>query len=68
MRHGRWYLLCWSHTKNARRLLGVYRITAIDVLDSHFTPPAGLGVAPRSGTVVNGAYGTSGERTAPGRP
>ncbi|MFI9034921.1 helix-turn-helix transcriptional regulator [Streptomyces sp. NPDC053726] len=40
VRHGRWYLLCWSHTKNARRVLRVDRVTAVDVLDDTFTPPA----------------------------
>ncbi|MEU9096027.1 helix-turn-helix transcriptional regulator [Streptomyces sp. NPDC087901] len=42
VRRGRWYLLCWSHTKNARRALRVDRIATIDVLDSVFAPPAGL--------------------------
>jgi predicted DNA-binding transcriptional regulator YafY len=31
VRHGRWYLPCWSHTKNARRVLRVDRVTAVDV-------------------------------------
>jgi predicted DNA-binding transcriptional regulator YafY len=42
IRHGRWYLLCWSHTKNARRVLRVDRVTTIDVLPDTFVPPAGL--------------------------
>lgn len=42
VRHGRWYLLCWSHTRNARRVLRVDRITHVDVLDSLCTPPPGL--------------------------
>ncbi|MFD9500620.1 helix-turn-helix transcriptional regulator [Streptomyces sp. NPDC060035] len=45
VRHGRWYLLCWSHTKDARRVLRVDRITGVDVLDSACTPPAGLNPA-----------------------
>lgn len=44
VRHGRWYLLCWSHTKNARRVLRVDRVTAVDVLadtnDAYTLPPA----------------------------
>ncbi|AXE77687.1 transcriptional regulator [Streptomyces atratus] len=40
VRHGRWYLLCWSHTKSARRVLRVDRVAAVDVLDDTFTPPA----------------------------
>ena len=42
VRQGRWYLLCWSHTNNARRVLRVDRITTVDVLDSAYIPPAGL--------------------------
>ncbi|MFC9244383.1 helix-turn-helix transcriptional regulator [Streptomyces sp. NPDC057136] len=42
VRQGRWYLLCWSHTKNARRVLRVDRITTVDALDSAYIPPAGL--------------------------
>lgn len=40
--HGRWYLLCWSHTRDARRVLRVDRITEVAVLDGTFTPPADL--------------------------
>jgi predicted DNA-binding transcriptional regulator YafY len=42
VRHGRWYLLCWSHTKEARRVLRVDRIDAVDVLDDTFALPADL--------------------------
>jgi predicted DNA-binding transcriptional regulator YafY len=42
IRHGRWYLLCWSHTKNARRVLRVDRVTAVDALPDTFVPPADL--------------------------
>jgi predicted DNA-binding transcriptional regulator YafY len=42
VRHSRWYLLCWSHAKNARRVLRVDRVTAVDVLDDTFAPPPDL--------------------------
>ncbi|MDX6345572.1 MAG: hypothetical protein QOF84_362 [Streptomyces sp.] len=42
VRHSRWYLLCWSHTKNARRVLRVDRVASVDVLEDTFVPPAGL--------------------------
>lgn len=42
VRYGRWYLLCWSHSRAARRLLRVDRIVAADVLDETFSPPADL--------------------------
>jgi predicted DNA-binding transcriptional regulator YafY len=42
VRHGRWFLLCWSHTKNARRVLRVDRVVTADVLTDTFTPPPGL--------------------------
>jgi predicted DNA-binding transcriptional regulator YafY len=42
MRHGRWYLLCWSHTKDARRVLRIDRVTKIDTLSDTFVPPAEL--------------------------
>jgi predicted DNA-binding transcriptional regulator YafY len=42
IRHGRWYLLCWSHTKNARRVLRIDRVTTIDVLPDTFIPPVDL--------------------------
>jgi predicted DNA-binding transcriptional regulator YafY len=42
LRHSRWYLLCWSHTAEARRVLRIDRIvTASQALET-FTPPAGL--------------------------
>ena len=46
--HGRWYLLCRSHTKDARRAYRIDRIDRIDrvrrvqVLDDTFTPPIDL--------------------------
>ena len=48
VRHGRWYLLCRSHTKDARRAYRIDRIDRIDrvrrvqVLDDTFTPPIDL--------------------------
>ena len=42
LRHSRWYLLCWSHTVDARRVLRIDRIvTAAQALET-FTPPTGL--------------------------
>ncbi|WP_222854227.1 helix-turn-helix transcriptional regulator [Fodinicola acaciae] len=42
LRHSRWYLLCWSHKKQARRVLRVDRISSVETLADSFTPPAGL--------------------------
>jgi predicted DNA-binding transcriptional regulator YafY len=42
VRYGRWYLLCWSHSREARRLLRVDRVSSVDVLDETFVPPADL--------------------------
>ncbi|WP_350276174.1 WYL domain-containing protein [Kribbella sp. HUAS MG21] len=42
VRRGRWYLLCWSHTKDARRVLRVDKITKVDPQPTDFTPPADL--------------------------
>jgi predicted DNA-binding transcriptional regulator YafY len=42
VRHGRWYLLCWSLTKNARRVLRLDRVATADILADTFTPPADL--------------------------
>ena len=39
---GRWYLLCWSHTSNAQRVLRVDRVASVAVLDETFVPPAAL--------------------------
>ena len=40
VRHRRWYLLGWSHGKNARRVLRVDRVRRVEVLDQDFhTPP-----------------------------
>jgi predicted DNA-binding transcriptional regulator YafY len=42
LRHGRWYLLCWSHTRDARRVLRVDRIVSSETLPDTFAPLAGL--------------------------
>jgi predicted DNA-binding transcriptional regulator YafY len=42
VRHGRWYLLCWSHGAEARRAYRIDRVRGVDVLDDGFDPPAGL--------------------------
>jgi predicted DNA-binding transcriptional regulator YafY len=42
LRRSRWYLLCWSRTADARRVLRVDRITTAHPLADTFTPPAGL--------------------------
>jgi predicted DNA-binding transcriptional regulator YafY len=42
LRHSRWYLLGWSHTKQARRVLRVDRIVTVEALPGTFTPPQGL--------------------------
>ena len=43
VRHGRWYLLCWSRTAGAQRAYRVDRIADITVPDSGpFSPPADL--------------------------
>jgi predicted DNA-binding transcriptional regulator YafY len=42
VRHGRWYLLCRSHTTNARRAYRIDRIRGVEVLDDTFSPPEDL--------------------------
>ncbi len=42
LRRRRWYLLCWSHTRSARRVLRVDRIVAAQPLLNTFPPPADL--------------------------
>jgi predicted DNA-binding transcriptional regulator YafY len=42
VRHGRWYLLCWSHPASARRTYRIDRVRDVQLLDASFTPPAGL--------------------------
>jgi predicted DNA-binding transcriptional regulator YafY len=42
VRHGRWYLLCQSHTSNARRAYRIDRVRDVEVLGATFSPPADL--------------------------
>jgi predicted DNA-binding transcriptional regulator YafY len=42
LRHSRWYLLGWSRTVKARRVLRIDRIAAIEALPDTFTPPQDL--------------------------
>jgi len=42
VRHGRWYLLCWSHSAHARRAYRIDRIRAVELLDDTATPPVDL--------------------------
>jgi predicted DNA-binding transcriptional regulator YafY len=46
VRHGRWYLLCWSHAADARRAYRIDRVRAVEVLDHTFSPPADLDPVP----------------------
>lgn len=41
-RRGYWYLLCWSHDRQARRLYRVDRVLGVDLLDQTFALPDGL--------------------------
>ena len=42
VRHGRWYLLCRSHTADARRAYRIDRVQGVEALDYRFSPPADL--------------------------
>lgn len=42
VRHGRWYLLCWSHAAAAPRTYRVDRVQSVTPLDERFEPPADL--------------------------
>ncbi len=42
VRHGRWYLLCHSHTTDARRAYRIDRVREVEVLDDPFSPPPDL--------------------------
>jgi predicted DNA-binding transcriptional regulator YafY len=42
VRHGRWYLLCWSHQAQQRRAYRIDRVSSVDLLDGAVTPPADL--------------------------
>jgi predicted DNA-binding transcriptional regulator YafY len=39
VRHGRWYLVCWSHGADARRAYRIDRVRDVAVLDDTFNPP-----------------------------
>ncbi|CAN5494583.1 WYL domain-containing protein [soil metagenome] len=42
VRYGRWYLLCWSHTSEARRALRIDRMVTAELGEETFVPPEGL--------------------------
>ena len=42
VRHGRWYLLCWSYAAGALRAYRVDRVRSVEALDASFTPPPDL--------------------------
>jgi predicted DNA-binding transcriptional regulator YafY len=42
VRHGRWYLLCWSHATDARRAYRIDRVREAEVLEGAARPPADL--------------------------
>ncbi|WP_328520830.1 helix-turn-helix transcriptional regulator [Kribbella sp. NBC_00359] len=42
VRRGRWYLLCWSHTKNSQRVLRIDKVTRVEPQSTEFIPPADL--------------------------
>jgi predicted DNA-binding transcriptional regulator YafY len=42
VRHGRWYVLGWSHAAEARRMYRIDRVVSVEVLPEPFTPPADL--------------------------
>lgn len=42
LRHSLWYLLCWSNTRQALRVLRVDRVVGIEMLPATFTPPPDL--------------------------
>ncbi len=42
VRHGRWYLLCRSHSADALRAYRIDRVREVEVLDDGFEPPGDL--------------------------
>lgn len=42
LRHSHWYLLCWSRSRDAQRVLRVDRVADVSALPETFTPPAGI--------------------------
>jgi len=42
LRHSQWYLLCWSRSREAQRVLRVDRVESADALPETFAPPEDL--------------------------
>jgi predicted DNA-binding transcriptional regulator YafY len=42
VRHGRWYVLGWSHAADARRMYRIDRVRSVEVLAEPFEPPEDL--------------------------
>jgi predicted DNA-binding transcriptional regulator YafY len=42
LRHSSWYLLCWSHTADAQRVLRIDRVLGVEPLPETFAPPPDL--------------------------
>lgn len=42
VRHGRWYLLCWSYAADARRAYRIDRTRGVELLERTFVPPVDL--------------------------
>lgn len=42
VRHGRWYLLCWSRAAEATRAYRVDRVQGVEIIDGTAIPPADL--------------------------
>ncbi len=42
LRHSHWYLLCWSRSRDAQRVLRVDRVAGVRPMPETFTPPADL--------------------------
>lgn len=42
VRHGRWYLLCWSHHADALRAYRIDRVRSVELLEESFSPPVHL--------------------------
>ena len=42
LRHSHWYLLCWSRSRDAQRVLRVDRVAEVAPLPETFTPPENL--------------------------
>ena len=46
LRHSHWYLLCWSRSRDAQRVLRVDRVVEVSSLPETFTPPPALDPLP----------------------